>query len=87
MTLAEHMRGKRPTFKPVPHVNLDGQQITWFWSDEPCVTESIHHDGKWVGSVHRSVETKQIVGVNVHCEAIAGLGSLLAAMADAKEPK
>ncbi len=67
--------------KPIPFVNLEGKLIEWWWEDTVAVSESIHHDGKWIGSIHREAGSKRIVGVTIHVEAISGMTSLVAAMA------
>jgi len=57
-------------FKPIPHHNKDGNQIEWFWKNDSCYAESIMHDEKWIGSIYRSQETKEIVGVEIHLESV-----------------
>lgn len=57
-------------FKPVPHRNHDGRSITWYWKDERAFSEPIHYEGRWVGSVHKSLKTGEVVGVTIHEEAI-----------------
>lgn len=67
-------------FKPIPAVTQDGNAITWYWDDEPSYAESVHHDGTWVGTVHRAFSDKRVVGVTIHTESVAGWTSLLASM-------
>ena len=57
-------------FAPVPVAIQDGKSIQWYWENVPCYSESIHHDGKWVGSVHRANNDRRVVGVTIHDEAI-----------------
>lgn len=71
--LTTYLRSHPPKgFKPVPRLNPDGQLIEWWWEDVSAVSESIHHDGKWVGTVHKAADGR-VVGISVHMEAVAGL--------------
>jgi hypothetical protein len=66
-TLLEYLKA-RPfvgPFKPVPRFNGAFRCWEWYWKDERAYEEPIHHDGAWVGSVMRSMETNEVVGVKV----------------------
>lgn len=82
MTLREWLNdpNRKPGFKPVPYVNLDGSLITWHWKNVMEYSENIMHDGKIVGAVHRCQKTNEVVGIDIYVEAIRGFGDLLEAM-------
>ena len=70
-TLAEYMAGRTPKgHRPVPYLNVDANAVHWFWKDEDCHGESVHADGWWVGTVHRSDATGEAVGVTIFLEAV-----------------
>lgn len=72
--LLEYLNSHPPKgFKPIPRINRDGNLIEWFWEDTFAVSESVHHNGKWVGTVHRAQDDGRVVGVSVHLEAVIGL--------------
>jgi hypothetical protein len=71
--LLQYLRDHPPkpgAFKPLPYWNKRGDQIEWYWSDVPAYAESVHHEGVWIGSLMRSMATKEIVGVKLFIEAI-----------------
>jgi hypothetical protein len=69
--LTDYLRQYKPgPFKPIPVATQNGQAIQWYWEDSPSYSESIHHDGVWIGSVHRANNDRRVVGVTIHCEAI-----------------
>lgn len=76
--LRDYIRNNPPKgFKPIPVVSMQGEQIRWYWDDESSYAESVHHDGKWVGTIHRAMSDKRVVGVTMFVEAISGMSSLL----------
>lgn len=69
--LREYIRSHPPKrFAPIPIKSESGNFIIWYWKIEDCYAESVHHDGKWIGSVYRSMKTNEVVGVNIHLEAV-----------------
>lgn len=73
-TLREYLAEHPPPgeFRPVPHLNVDGAMIQWYWEDVPCHSESVLCDGKWVGTLHRANDDNRVVGVDVHVEEVRG---------------
>lgn len=57
-------------FKPVPRFNEVGNFIEWYLRDELGFSEQIMVDGKNIGSVIRSCETKEIIGVKINLESV-----------------
>ncbi len=67
--LAQWMRDHpHKGFKPMPILNKLGNCIEWYWKDEQAYAESVHVDGVWIGSLLRSMETKEVVGVKIFLE-------------------
>ena len=50
---------------PRPHYFKDGDFVEWYWSDACCYAEPILIEGLEVGTVMRSQETKEAVGVQI----------------------
>jgi hypothetical protein len=57
-------------FKLIPIYSKEGDFISWYWEDEGCYGEQIHHDGKHIGTIHRKLTDKSIIGVTINREAI-----------------
>lgn len=78
MTLKEYLATHPPQgFKPVPCElpgKGSGNLIHWYWDDELSYSEPVHHGGAWVGSIHRAMSDKRVVGVTIHREAIKVYG-------------
>ncbi len=75
MTLDEFLKNAKPVaFAPIPHLNVEGRLIEWYWDDARSYSEPIMHDGKWIGDVHREIEDGRPTGVSIHLEAVSGLG-------------
>lgn len=69
--LREYIRNNPPKgFKPIPYQSDIGNFIHWFWKNEDHYAESVHHDGKWIGSVYRSFKTNEVVGVKINLESV-----------------
>ena len=67
-TLMEYIKRRGPrtgTFKPKPFYNTLGRQTTWYWNNDRAYSESVHCDGFVVGHLHRSMETKEVIGVTI----------------------
>ncbi len=64
-TLLEYLKGREAKFRPMPWYNEVGNMIEWHWKPDMSYATPIHVDGVWVGDVHRSQDTDEVVGVNV----------------------
>lgn len=62
--LAEWLKGRTPTFRPVPHCRDDS--IEWYWYDEDCYADPVVFEGREVGAVMRSMTTNIPCGVKIH---------------------
>jgi hypothetical protein len=67
VTLEEYLKGRKcQGFKPVPCFFPEENMLWWYWKDEPCCSEPVQVGGVWVGSLHRSLATGEVVGVTIH---------------------
>lgn len=53
-------------FKPQVYYNRDGDQFEIYWKDDPYYAEQINTDGTSQFSLHKSIETNEIVGVTLY---------------------
>ncbi len=59
-------------FKPLPWFNADFRCWEWYWKDERAYEEPVHHAGRWVGCVMRSMASSEAVGVKIFVHEGAG---------------
>lgn len=69
--LEEYLASHPPKgFKPIPFTNVVGNMIEWYFSDEHGYAEPVHVDGVLVGTLIRSFETNEVVGVKICLESV-----------------